>query len=68
MNKIYEYIYNSIVEACVRAIESGNYDFAYNRYKSSVLALNEQFNTKAKKQETVLVKKLSTLHSKTTLT
>ena len=64
-DKIYDYIYNHIVEACVKAIENGDYDFAYNRYKSSVLALNEQFGKKEK--ETGFVKKLGTLHNKPAL-
>ncbi len=59
MTKIYEYIYNHIVEACVKAIENGNYDFAYNRYKSSVLVLNEQFGKKENVQATDFIKKLS---------
>ena len=58
-DKIYEYIYNHIVEACVKAIENGNYDFAYNRYKSSVLVLNEQFGKKENVQATDFIKKLS---------
>lgn len=41
--KIYDYIYKNIVLACVNAIEIGDYEFAYNRYKNSVLALEEQF-------------------------
>ncbi len=41
--KIYEYIYENVVEACVKAIKEGNYDFAYNRYKSSILALEEKY-------------------------
>ena len=65
--QIYNYIYSHIVEACVKAIENGDYDFAYNRYKSSVLALNEQFGEKEKEQATSFVKKLGTLHSKPAL-
>ena len=66
-DKIYEYIYKHIVEASVKAIENGDYDFAYNRYKSSVLALNEQFGEKEKEKATDFVKKLGTLHSKLAL-
>ena len=66
MNK-YIIIYSHIVEPCVKAIENGDYDFAYNRYKSSVLALNEQFGEKEKEQATGFVKKLGTLHSKPAL-
>ena len=40
---IYNYIYINIVNACVIAIKNGDYDFAYNRYKNSILALEEQF-------------------------
>ena len=40
---IYNYIYKNIVSACVIAIKKGDYEFAYNRYKTSVLALEEQF-------------------------
>ena len=42
-NDIYNYIYEYVVSACVNAIKTGNYDFAYNRYKSSILTLEEQF-------------------------
>ena len=40
---IYNYIYENIVSVCVNAIKKGDYDFAYNRYKNSVLTLEEQF-------------------------
>ena len=36
-------IFIIIVNACVTAIKNGDYDFAYNRYKNSILALEEQF-------------------------
>ncbi len=42
-SKVYNYIYDNIVKACVNAIKNGDYDFAYNRYKSSTLILEEQF-------------------------
>ncbi|MBP3460781.1 MAG: hypothetical protein J6K21_00010 [Bacilli bacterium] len=42
-NEIYSYIYENVVSACVDAIKKGDYDFAYNRYKSSILTLEEQF-------------------------
>lgn len=38
---IYNYIYDNIVDACVEAIENGNYEFAYNRYKESILSLEQ---------------------------
>jgi hypothetical protein len=40
---VYDYIYDNIVDYCVREIEQGNYEAAYIRYKNSVLALEEQF-------------------------
>lgn len=40
---IYNYIYNYVVQACVTAIKKGDFDFAYNRYKSSILVLEEEF-------------------------
>lgn len=42
-SKIYTWIYEHIVNPCVIAIKQGNYEFAYNRYKNSILALEEQF-------------------------
>lgn len=42
-NKIYKWIYEHVVQPCVVAIQNNDYEFAYNRYKSSVLALEEQF-------------------------
>lgn len=44
-NIVYDYIYDNVVEVCVEAIENGNYEFAYNRYKSSILSL-ERFYLK----------------------
>ena len=40
---IYDYIYDNIVDYCVKQIVLGNYKKAYNRYKNSVLILEEQF-------------------------
>ena len=42
-NAAYEYIYNNIVAYCVERIKNGNYEAAYNRYKNSVLALEETY-------------------------
>ena len=36
---IYDYIYKNVVYPCVDAIKQKNYEFAYNRYKNSVLIL-----------------------------
>ncbi len=66
-DKIYDYIYKYIIEACIKAIENGDYDFAYSRYKSSVLTLNEQFGEKEKEQETGFVKKFGTFHNRPAL-
>lgn len=45
-NIAYDYIYENVVRACVEAIENGDYKFAYERYKSTTLALEEQFARK----------------------
>lgn len=58
-DSIYNYIYENIVNACVTAIKKGDYDFAYNRYKNSVLILEEQFARPALEQRLVKVLKLS---------
>lgn len=58
---IYQYIYTNIVDACVKAIEHGEYEFAYNRYKSSVLALSKQFDVK--EIETPCVKKIGSIYN-----
>ncbi len=42
-NEIFNLIYENVLIECVTAIEKGDYDFAYNRYKSSVLTLEEHF-------------------------
>lgn len=42
-NIIYDYIYDNIVDYCIKQILLGNYEAAYVRYKSSVLALEENF-------------------------
>lgn len=41
-NKIYEYIYNSIIKYCIEAINKKDFDKAYQRYKTSVLVLYEE--------------------------
>ena len=57
-NEIYNYIYENVVIACVNAIKKGDYEFAYERYKSSILALEEQFARKKKKKRLVKILKL----------
>ena len=39
----FNYIYDNVVDYCVRQIEEGNYEEAYKRYKNSILALEETF-------------------------
>lgn len=55
---IYNYIYQNVVSACVEAIKNGNYEFAYHRYKNSVLILEEQFTRPILKQRFVKALKL----------
>ena len=38
---IYDYIYDNVVDYCIEQIESGNYINAYNRYKNSVIVLED---------------------------
>lgn len=40
---IYQAIYDNVVIVCVNAIKPGEYDFAYNRYRDSVLQLERRF-------------------------
>lgn len=57
---IYDYIYDNIVGYCVEQIEQGNYETAYNRYKNSVLVLEEQFTKPALTDRFVKTLKLKT--------
>ena len=41
--KVYEYIYDNVIAACVKAIEKGDYEFAYNRYKNSILTFEDEY-------------------------
>lgn len=41
--EIYNSIYENIILFCIKAIENGQYELAYERYRSSVLVLEEQF-------------------------
>lgn len=54
---VYNYIYENVVIPCVSAIKKGDYKFAYHRYKSSVLILEEQFTKPLLKQRLVKVLK-----------
>ncbi|MDD2181592.1 MAG: hypothetical protein PHW32_04405 [Bacilli bacterium] len=59
-NSIYSYIYQNVVKVCVNAIKNGDYQFAYNRYKSSVLTLEEQFARPLMEQQITKVLKPKT--------
>lgn len=43
---VYKYIYENVVMPCVVAIKKGDYDFAYNKYKNSILTFEEIFARK----------------------
>ena len=55
---IYDYIYDNIVDYCIKQIEQGNYEKAYNRYKNSVIALEEQFARPLLQQSVRTLKKV----------
>lgn len=40
---VYDYIYDNVVDYCVKEIELGNYEDAYKRYKDSILAFEEYY-------------------------
>lgn len=40
---VYDYIYDSVIAVCVEAIENGDYEFAYSRYKDSILNLEQTY-------------------------
>ena len=42
-DEIFNGIYNNVVIKCVDDIKAGNYDEAYDRYRNSVLSLEEQY-------------------------
>ena len=55
---IFNHIYDTIIVPCVKAIEMGDFEFAYKRYKSSILCLEEEFCTKEFQKEPVKSLKL----------
>lgn len=57
-NSMYEYIYNNVISACVKAIENGDYDFAYSRYKNNIIALEEQYAKPMLRQKLIRTIKL----------
>lgn len=42
-DSIYTGIYENVIAVCVDAIKNGNFEYAYNLYKKSVLSLEMQF-------------------------
>ena len=56
---IYDYIYDNIVDYCVKQIELGNYNQAYNRYKNSILVLEKQFAKPVLEHKLIKTLKLS---------
>ena len=56
----YNYIYDNVVDYCVKQIENGNYEEAYNRYKDSILVLEEQFARKTIEERLIKVLRLRT--------
>ncbi len=54
---IYKFIYNYVVQPCVMAIKNKDYEFAYKRYKESILQLEEKYARKALEQKLALTLK-----------
>ncbi len=48
-NEIYKDIYDNVIALCVKAIECGNYDFAYQTYKKCILDLEDSYVNVKKK-------------------
>lgn len=40
---VYDYIFDNVVDYCVKKIELGNYESAYKRYKESILVFEEYY-------------------------
>lgn len=54
---IYNFIYQYVVQPCVNAIKNKQYEFAYKRYKDSILKLEEKYARKELEQKLTLVLK-----------
>ena len=55
--EIYNYIYENVIDECVKAIEKGDYEFAYNRYKNSILIFEEEYvKSSLEKKNKILAK------------
>ena len=55
---VYNYIYDNVVDFCVTSIENGDYESAYDRYKNSILSLEETFARPALQDKLVKTLKL----------
>lgn len=58
-NLVYGYIFDSVIVYCIKQIENGNYVEAYNRYRNSVLNLEERYARPALEQRLIRCLKLS---------
>lgn len=63
-DEIFDFIYENVVRVCVTAIKNGDYDFAYNRYKNSILTLEEQFARPMLEEKLIRVLKLEQCNKK----
>lgn len=55
---VYDYIFDNVVYACVTAIENGDYEFAYQRYKNSILIFEQTFARPVLEQRLIKTLKL----------
>ncbi len=60
-NIIYDYIYDNVVDYCVKQIENGNYNEAYNRYKNSILNFEKTFAKQLLENKIVKTLKLTNI-------
>ena len=54
----YNYIYDNVIDYCVREIENGNYSKAYDRYKDTILILEQHARLDLPQKEDVKVLRL----------
>ena len=58
---IYGWVYDNIVDYCVKAIGNGDYNKAYTRYKSSILSLEETIVRKPLQERLVKTLRIATV-------
>ena len=63
-DEIFDFIYENVVRVCVTAIKDGDYDFAYDRYKNSILTLEEQFARPMLEEKLIRVLRLEQCNKK----